>query len=164
MEHLGSSFKCNTQGPWGIGCCDGQTIQAPRQRGPWRDFGGASARGEPAGHLRVIGRIVQSPPRQLAPPGTERTNGRRTAWHSLDTGQRPCVTPSQAASSPCHAIFAGRFPGVRGQNGATKIAVDNISYLTGKYGMRPFYEQHLAILAERWACRVAQYSSAFFKE
>jgi hypothetical protein len=26
---LGSSFKCNTHGPQGIGCCDGQTIQAP---------------------------------------------------------------------------------------------------------------------------------------
>jgi hypothetical protein len=38
---LGSSFKCNTQRPQGIGCCDGQTKQAPQQRGTWRDFGGA---------------------------------------------------------------------------------------------------------------------------
>ena len=31
-EHsLGSSFKCNTQRPQGIGCCDGQTIQAPQR-------------------------------------------------------------------------------------------------------------------------------------
>ena len=35
---LGSNFKCNTHGPQGIGCCDGQTIQAPRQRGTWRDI------------------------------------------------------------------------------------------------------------------------------
>ena len=42
-QTLGSSFKCNTQRPWGIGCCDGQTIQAPWQRGTWRDFGRGSA-------------------------------------------------------------------------------------------------------------------------
>jgi choline-glycine betaine transporter len=35
---LGSSFKCNTQSPLGIGCCDGHTNQAPQQRGPWRDI------------------------------------------------------------------------------------------------------------------------------
>jgi hypothetical protein len=35
---LGSSFKCNTQSPLGIGCCDGHTKQAPQQRGPWRDI------------------------------------------------------------------------------------------------------------------------------
>ena len=35
---LGSSFKCNTRNPQGIGCCDGQTKQAPQQRGTWRDF------------------------------------------------------------------------------------------------------------------------------
>jgi hypothetical protein len=40
-DSLGSSFKCNTQRPQGIGCCDGQTKQAPQQRGTWRDFGGA---------------------------------------------------------------------------------------------------------------------------
>jgi hypothetical protein len=40
-DPLGSSFKCNTQRPQGIGCCDGQTKQAPQQRGTWRDFGGA---------------------------------------------------------------------------------------------------------------------------
>ena len=38
---LGSSFKCNTHGLQGIGCCDGQTKQAPQQRGTWRDFGRA---------------------------------------------------------------------------------------------------------------------------
>ena len=27
---LDSSFKCNTHSPEGIGCCDGQTIQAPQ--------------------------------------------------------------------------------------------------------------------------------------
>jgi hypothetical protein len=37
-EGLGSSFKCNTQSPLGIGCCDGHTKQAPQQRGPWRDI------------------------------------------------------------------------------------------------------------------------------
>jgi hypothetical protein len=35
---LGSSFKCNTQSPLGIGCCDEHTKQAPQQRGPWRDI------------------------------------------------------------------------------------------------------------------------------
>jgi len=35
---LGSNFKCNTRSPQGIGCCDGQTWQAPQQRGTWRDF------------------------------------------------------------------------------------------------------------------------------
>ena len=35
---LGSSFKCNTQSPLGIGCCDGHTKQAPQQRGTWRDI------------------------------------------------------------------------------------------------------------------------------
>jgi hypothetical protein len=30
MQSLGSSFKCNTSGPLGIGCCDGQTKQAPQ--------------------------------------------------------------------------------------------------------------------------------------
>ena len=35
---LGSSFKCNTQSPLGIGCCNGHTKQAPQQRGPWRDI------------------------------------------------------------------------------------------------------------------------------
>ena len=40
-ETLGSSFKCNTQSPLGIGCCDGHTKQAPQQRGPWRDIGRA---------------------------------------------------------------------------------------------------------------------------
>lgn len=35
---LGSSFKCNTQSPQGIGCCDGQTKQAPQQRGTCRDI------------------------------------------------------------------------------------------------------------------------------
>jgi hypothetical protein len=35
---LGSSFKCNTQSPLGIGCCDGHTKQAPQQRGPWGDI------------------------------------------------------------------------------------------------------------------------------
>ena len=29
-QGLGSSFKCNTSGPLGIGCCDGQTKQAPQ--------------------------------------------------------------------------------------------------------------------------------------
>ena len=29
-DFLGSSFKCNTSGPLGIGCCDGQTKQAPQ--------------------------------------------------------------------------------------------------------------------------------------
>jgi len=29
-DPLGSSFKCNTSGPLGIGCCDGQTKQAPQ--------------------------------------------------------------------------------------------------------------------------------------
>jgi hypothetical protein len=29
-DSLGSSFKCNTSGPLGIGCCDGQTKQAPQ--------------------------------------------------------------------------------------------------------------------------------------
>jgi hypothetical protein len=38
MGGLGSSFKCNTQSPLGIGCCDGHTKQAPQQRGPWRDI------------------------------------------------------------------------------------------------------------------------------
>ena len=37
-EILGSSFKCNTQSPLGIGCCDGHTKQAPQQRGTWRDI------------------------------------------------------------------------------------------------------------------------------
>ena len=37
-ESLGSNFKCNTRSPQGIGCCDGQTWQAPQQRGTWRDF------------------------------------------------------------------------------------------------------------------------------
>ena len=37
-DYLGSSFKCNTHGPQGIGCCDGQTKQAPQQRGTWRDL------------------------------------------------------------------------------------------------------------------------------
>ena len=37
-QGLGSSFKCNTHSPQGIGCCDGQTKQAPQQRGTWRDF------------------------------------------------------------------------------------------------------------------------------
>jgi hypothetical protein len=36
--YLGSSFKCNTQSPLGIGCCDGHTKQAPQQRGTWRDI------------------------------------------------------------------------------------------------------------------------------
>jgi homoserine O-acetyltransferase len=36
--NLGSSFKCNTQSPLGIGCCDGHTKQAPQQRGTWRDI------------------------------------------------------------------------------------------------------------------------------
>jgi hypothetical protein len=45
---LGSSFKCNTHGPQGIGCCDGQSIQAPWQRGTWRDFGRASAGQQPS--------------------------------------------------------------------------------------------------------------------
>jgi hypothetical protein len=35
---FGSSFKCNTQSPLGIGCCDGHTKQAPQQRGTWRDI------------------------------------------------------------------------------------------------------------------------------
>ena len=35
---LGSSFKCNTQSPLGIGGCDGHTKQAPQQRGTWRDI------------------------------------------------------------------------------------------------------------------------------
>jgi hypothetical protein len=38
IETLGSNFKCNTRSPQGIGCCDGQTKQAPQQRGTWRDF------------------------------------------------------------------------------------------------------------------------------
>jgi hypothetical protein len=38
MVYLGSSFKCNTQSPLGIGCCDGHTKQAPQQRGTWRDI------------------------------------------------------------------------------------------------------------------------------
>ena len=38
QEVLGSSFKCNTQSPLGIGCCDGHTKQAPQQRGTWRDI------------------------------------------------------------------------------------------------------------------------------
>jgi hypothetical protein len=37
-KSLGSSFKCNTRSPQGIGCCDGQTKQAPQQRGTWRDL------------------------------------------------------------------------------------------------------------------------------
>jgi CO/xanthine dehydrogenase Mo-binding subunit len=37
-QFLGSSFKCNTQSPLGIGCCDGHTKQAPQQRGTWRDI------------------------------------------------------------------------------------------------------------------------------
>ncbi|WP_083906792.1 glycosyltransferase family 2 protein [Octadecabacter arcticus] len=37
-QRLDSSFKCNTQSPLGIGCCDGHTKQAPQQRGPWRDI------------------------------------------------------------------------------------------------------------------------------
>jgi len=37
-HYLGSSFKCNTQSPLGIGCCDGHTKQAPQQRGTWRDI------------------------------------------------------------------------------------------------------------------------------
>ena len=37
-QGLGSSFKCNTQSPLGIGCCDGHTKQAPQQRGTWRDI------------------------------------------------------------------------------------------------------------------------------
>ena len=45
---LGSSFKCNTHGPQGIGCCDAQTIQAPWQRGTWRDFDRASAWQQPS--------------------------------------------------------------------------------------------------------------------
>ena len=36
---LGSSCKCNTLALLGIGCRDGETKQAPQQRGPWRDFG-----------------------------------------------------------------------------------------------------------------------------
>ena len=48
QDSLGSSFKCNTHGPRGIGCCDGQTIQAPWQRGTWRDFGRASAGQQPS--------------------------------------------------------------------------------------------------------------------
>jgi len=37
-DFLGSSFNCNTQSPKGVGCCDGQTKQAPQQRGTWRDL------------------------------------------------------------------------------------------------------------------------------
>jgi len=37
-DSLGSSFKCNTQSPLGIGCCDGHTKQAPQRRGTWRDI------------------------------------------------------------------------------------------------------------------------------
>jgi hypothetical protein len=40
-ESLGSSFKSNTRSLRGIGCCDGQTKQAPQQRGTWRDLGRA---------------------------------------------------------------------------------------------------------------------------
>ena len=47
-QTLGSNIKCNTYGPQGIGCCDGQTIQAPLQRGTWRDFGRASAGQQPS--------------------------------------------------------------------------------------------------------------------
>jgi hypothetical protein len=36
-ETLGSSFKCNTRSPRGVGCCDGQTKQASQQRGARRD-------------------------------------------------------------------------------------------------------------------------------
>ena len=35
---LVSNFKCNTRSPQGVGCCDGQTKQAPQQRGTWRDI------------------------------------------------------------------------------------------------------------------------------
>jgi hypothetical protein len=52
---LDSNIKCNTQRPWGIGCCDGQTVQAPQRRGTWRDFGGASARGESSSDRLVAG-------------------------------------------------------------------------------------------------------------
>ena len=52
---LVSNIKCNSHGPQGIGCCDGQRVQAPRRRGTWRDFGLASARGEPAGDRRSSG-------------------------------------------------------------------------------------------------------------
>ena len=52
---LVSNIKCNSHGPQGIGCCDGQAIQAPRRRGTWRDFGRASARGEPGGNRRSSG-------------------------------------------------------------------------------------------------------------
>ena len=52
---LDSNIKCNTQRPWGIGCCDGQTVQAPQRRGTWRDFGGASARGESSSDRPVAG-------------------------------------------------------------------------------------------------------------
>ena len=38
IDSLGSGFKCNTHGRQGIGCCDGQTKQAPQQRGTWRDL------------------------------------------------------------------------------------------------------------------------------
>jgi len=55
LDILGSSFKCNTFGPQGIGCCDGQTIKAPQWRGTWRDSGEASARDAPWGDRLVAG-------------------------------------------------------------------------------------------------------------
>ncbi|MCF6278004.1 MAG: hypothetical protein L3J16_04550, partial [Anaerolineales bacterium] len=44
-ESLDSSSKCNTHRPEGIGCCDGQTIQTPQQRGTLRDLCRASTGG-----------------------------------------------------------------------------------------------------------------------
>ena len=54
-DFLGSSCKCNTAALLGIGCCDGQTKQAPQQRGTRRDFGRGSARQQSAGDRRASG-------------------------------------------------------------------------------------------------------------
>ncbi|HBG97632.1 MAG TPA: hypothetical protein DDY29_02505 [Rhodobacteraceae bacterium] len=71
----GASFNCNTRSPLGMGCCDGQTMQSPQQRGTWAIF----AEHERGRSQRAIGRRPGRP---------ARTIGRALARGRL--GARPC--------------------------------------------------------------------------
>jgi hypothetical protein len=99
LHSLDSNIKCNTQRPWGIGCCDGQTVQAPQRRGTWRDFGGASARGESSSDRLVA--------------GTQRLDDRSGTASGPSGGRTP---PSPTARS-----LAVRAVGLGGVSGAPQV-------------------------------------------
>ena len=110
IKGLGSSLKCDTDSPKGIGCCDGKTPQAPGRRGTWRDPGGTSAGIEPASDRlpswEALGDRLQR--RTNGCTASAALEGFSRQMKRLPVALRRSMTRDRGSETACHPELAPR--------------------------------------------------------